>query len=582
MHDRIHLPPELVRELSLYLDERDLRTAVLVNKDWRDTWTPYLWTNFTVIGWERSKAVIDRKYQRTLARNAHHIRNVYLWCDAHVKVLQALCKVPNISLTSLCVRASLCLDTDVNRLVNIIQQSPQLRVLEILPTPSDEKRFERLLVAIASSLPRLQSLKLDCSHGWPQIGCHAARMFLETCSSELETLDFKFWILYPKGSESIPSPTTIPGSMTHLKLKVLKLEIGYPYYYRNNRKGQELIPWVVQTFLKGCPGLEIADDNIRVQEWIRTWRGAGSSTMETLHRVMGIKFRLCFDRSPGYLEETTPIPLSAISGLVLNGDGAQEQEVWQAINLGRSPQNLTDVERQLIVHAATQRGFQRLTLNDPAWLTSEGLLNILELCPTLRAMNCHQIHPILTAAEVTRRPWSCRWLKSLHLIISGVPRPDVTMDAMGRPIPVGTPLHSGTMEESRVIQRQVYSKLGSLVCLEELSLGSKRDKDAITERDEANDETWMYSPHHQLTCLEMTLESGLDLLSELKSLRTLDVWNMEHKIGKNELLWMERQWRCFKHLQGMAPPKYLRPRRTFGSPQELLKFKTIFLTREFN
>lgn len=60
------------------------------------------------------------------------------------------------------------------------------------------------------------------------------------------------------------------------------------------------------------------------------------------------------------------------------------------------------------------------------------------------------------------------------MVIRGVPRPDVQTDYRGRPIPAGTPLHSGTMDQSRAIQRQIYAQLGRLVCLEELVLGKDR------------------------------------------------------------------------------------------------------------
>ncbi|KAG0198233.1 hypothetical protein BGX33_012492 [Mortierella sp. NVP41] len=125
MH-RPHLSLELVRELSLYLDERDLCRAVCVNKDWRCTWTPYLWSNFTVIGADKSKAVDDRKYKCILARNAHLIRNVFVRCDSHVKARRALRKVPSLNLTSLRVVSTFNLESNVNRLVSITQKCSRL------------------------------------------------------------------------------------------------------------------------------------------------------------------------------------------------------------------------------------------------------------------------------------------------------------------------------------------------------------------------------------------------------------------------------------------------------------------------
>ncbi|KAF9088950.1 hypothetical protein BGX29_012306 [Mortierella sp. GBA35] len=112
MH-RPHLSPELVRELSLYLTNATFAGRSVSTKT-------------GVIGADKSKAVDDKKYKCILARNAHLIRNVFVRCDSHVKARRALRKVPSLNLTSLRVVSTFNLESNVNRLVIIIQKCSQL------------------------------------------------------------------------------------------------------------------------------------------------------------------------------------------------------------------------------------------------------------------------------------------------------------------------------------------------------------------------------------------------------------------------------------------------------------------------
>jgi len=65
---------------------------------------------------------------------------------------------------------------------------------------------------------------------------------------------------------------------------------------------------------------------------------------------------------------------------------------------------------------------------------------------------------------------ACKFLTVLMVAITGIPSPDVQVDYQDTRIALGTPLHFGTIEESRIIQRAVFRQLGSLVCLRELVL----------------------------------------------------------------------------------------------------------------
>lgn len=331
------------------------------------------------------------------------------------------------------------------------------------------------------------------------------------------------------------------------------------------------------------------DDRIFPFEGRRQWFTDEMSILRTLHSVMGIAFRRCFSRQQHSGQIAASLEGTLSDGLSdLNADDRGVQEVWQGIHLGEYGSSIiTEEDKEAIVHTASQRGFQKLFINNQDWLSSEDLLVILRACPTLRVLECgYNRYPSITATDLTRRPWSSKWLKVLHLIISGISRPDIKTDARDQPIPAGTPFHTGAMEESRVLQRKVCAQLGALVCLEELCLGYSLVADMIAEtdnedsidNDDDNDDQAVkkYNPFLQLNCLELTLESGLDLLSELKSLECFSVWGMDHRIGKKELYWMQRNWHSVRRVFGLLPLPYQGSMRHFGSDPSVLSCQVAF------
>ncbi|KAG0366064.1 hypothetical protein BGX24_003855, partial [Mortierella sp. AD032] len=57
---------------------------------------------------------------------------------------------------------------------------------------------------------------------------------------------------------------------------------------------------------------------------------------------------------------------------------------------------------------------------------------------------------------------------------------------------------------------------------------------------------------HQIECLEMTLESGLDELEGLKELEHLDIHHMDHRVGVPELEWMAANLPNLEYLNGIS------------------------------
>ncbi|KAG0202710.1 hypothetical protein BGX33_009522, partial [Mortierella sp. NVP41] len=132
----------------------------------------------------------------------------------------------------------------------------------------------------------------------------------------------------------------------------------------------------------------------------------------------------------------------------------------------------------------------------------------------------------LLVTDIISSSWGCLFLTTLHLEIGGIPRED-----------------QQRTEESHRIQRQVHQQLGALTRLQELRLGHACELQAIEEYEcqqqqqqhhhqdntrqdkDTNDKV----PGFQRDCLEMTLASGLDLLSGLTELSVLDLSRMDHR-----------------------------------------------------
>ncbi|KAK3837751.1 MAG: hypothetical protein JOS17DRAFT_372965 [Linnemannia elongata] len=99
------------------------------------------------------------------------------------------------------------------------------------------------------------------------------------------------------------------------------------------------------------------------------------------------------------------------------------------------------------------------------------------------------------------------------------------------------------------LQQEVCQILGSFAALQELSLGVYCEKD----------QTCSFLPRlfQQGDCLELMLESGLDLMSGLDQLRVLNVSRMAHHIGLEEAKWMRAHWPRLHTVLGLLRVKSL-------------------------
>ncbi|KAF9215062.1 hypothetical protein BGZ59_002381 [Podila verticillata] len=164
---------------------------------------------------------------------------------------------------------------------------------------------------------------------------------------------------------------------------------------------------------------------------------------------------------------------------------------------------------------------------------------------------------------ICARRWACSDLEVFQGMIQ-VPRPmhddwnddwDEDMDLF---------------EESWALQRDVFHQLGRLTKLRELRLGQRCE---VWEDGEC-----LYLDIFQLSCLDMTLENGLEELIGLKELRLLDVYNMDHGITETERDWMRTHWPKFEELREQGfyndPPRDVDEEFSMEQEYENLKDQT--------
>ncbi|KAF9922988.1 hypothetical protein FBU30_006891 [Linnemannia zychae] len=145
----------------------------------------------------------------------------------------------------------------------------------------------------------------------------------------------------------------------------------------------------------------------------------------------------------------------------------------------------------------------------------------------------------LDARTIVETEWTCDSLEVFACPIRNVPRPDITRYIKGISELRVPPIKTGTIEESIDLQHRVYTKLARFTKLRELRLGFPVN----SKSSYLHHRRGYRQVYRQYDCLAMTLESGLDLLKDLKDLRIVGLEDMEIYIkGDREQTWFAEHW----------------------------------------
>ncbi|KAF9905656.1 hypothetical protein EC991_001486 [Linnemannia zychae] len=177
----------------------------------------------------------------------------------------------------------------------------------------------------------------------------------------------------------------------------------------------------------------------------------------------------------------------------------------------------------------------------------------------------------LNALSAFASPWASRQFEIFECKIVNVPRPDVTtvdLDLDGHlilpnlipqaPTPPQVPILEElqlAQQQSQIFQRRILQQLGQLTHLRALRLGrygrDHNDPFYVQLDIRGVQPLMLVDSYFQTDCLELSLESGLDELAGLEQLEELDVSQMAHRIGMEEVRWMVEHWPNLKTVEGL-------------------------------
>ncbi|KAF8944564.1 hypothetical protein BGZ47_004064 [Haplosporangium gracile] len=518
------LPTEVFDHIANFLALPDFASLTRVSKEWHQIWTRHLWRSIHV----RHNDHLDlfNAFEATKSRLQHgnFIRALHVCNFSMVEQIMLDTNIRLHTLDLLDTSRTLGLyKSHPDILFQILQKSPSLVTLKLAECPLE---YERFLCTIIECLPRLKTLDvLDAEMAQiPKLKDETVKTFLANAPATIEYIQMAVLFHNSEDWDAMSEPWLSKyynKTTDHPALTVVSF---------NGHMGDRVPLVLSEDFLRSAPQLraiEFLQENTPRTDWVTS--GAlhdmiQRATSRSLEMLSSPSLRTFSDKD--------------IAQHITTEQGIRDDQVqrWYSINLvdckGAGP-----ATSQAIVDTCQQDLTELIIVGCEA-MGSQDLQAILGSAIHLRSLETSCIGDYvkpclkLLAQDMLLSTWACRWLRILSIEIGGIPRPDIKEDQHGEPIPEGHPMHSGTDEESYVIQRRIYRQLGSLVYLEELYLGNSHGE-------------------NQLNCLSMTLESGLDFLDGLQALRVLGVGMMHHRIHTADREWMWRTWCRLETILGM-------------------------------
>ncbi|KAF8943506.1 hypothetical protein BGZ47_005367 [Haplosporangium gracile] len=569
--------PELRPYLANYLHPHDLSQMTLVNKAWHHAWTPFLYLHIRLQNHTQALVFLTPETKIALLRYREYIR-VFRTRSTHGDVIQrflntvvvpkhlrqGLIELPEVRLTELYLTGDKFRKNGNDCVLNILRAcSPTIRRLQlnIATLASNQHQYLLpLLRIICDSMTQLQHLCLF-EKLFVQIQPLVMRYFLETCPSSLVTLTlgwFQFTSQSKDKDEQTKNPAAVRGAKLHQNLKVFRLGAGYSPAF--TPIDPEVSSAIFLRFLQSCSSeVKIYGLNLPY-----SWEFIQPEVTDAVATLTGTRPRYFEVPAAEFDHDQDQAMADEISSLWgnqredLDNNNSRPREAWTSIQIKGCP--LSSPTTFGAVLESCKHGLQNLLIYVGEYITSQDFQTILHTGTALRCFTFYHSRPLLDCRVILRSTWSCTLLTQLDIQITNIPRPDVLFDWKGDRIILegeNTTAHSeitaiNSMDKSRRLQREIYTRLASLVNLESLQLGAccpqeRRVKITLPH----NGKIGFFDRGQQLNCLEMSLDSGLDILSRMKSLRILHVQSMEHRIGIREMKWFEREFPNFQFLFGV-------------------------------
>ncbi|KAG0071821.1 hypothetical protein BGZ89_009354 [Linnemannia elongata] len=573
---RSTLLPELRSNLAIYLHPHDLSQMTLVSKAWHHAYTPFLYSHIPLQNQTQALAFLTPESKAAFLRYRQHIRGFRTRSTRGDVIQQFLSTIvlpnrlrgggvpepPEVRLTELYLTGDKFRKNGNDCVLKILEAcSSTLRSLQLDVATLASNQHQHLLPLlriICDSMTRLQHLSLF-KYLVVQIQPLVMRYFLETCPTSLVTLTlgyFQFPIQSKDKDEQTKNPAAVRGAKPHPNLKVFSLGAGYSPAF--TPLDPEVSSAIFVRFLRSCSSdIKIYGLNLKY-----SWEFIHPNVTNAVATVTGTRPRYFEVAAVEFSPEEDQAMADEISSLwkanqETPNNNDKPREAWTSIQVKGCP--LTSPTTFSAILESCQHGLQNLHIYLGERIANQDIQTILHTGTALRRLEFHHNWPLLDHRVMLQSTWNCTLLTYLNIQITNIPRPDVLFDwKADRILPLSegaettTTTSSMQMDESRRIQREVYTRLATLVNLEYLQLGAFCPPHLTVEITiPHNGKTGSFDRGQQLNCLEMSLDSGLDILSGMKSLKMLYVLSMEHQIGIREMKWFERELPNFQSLFGI-------------------------------
>ncbi|KAF9325036.1 hypothetical protein BG006_011449 [Podila minutissima] len=550
--------PQISRNISIHLRQHDLTQCVRVSQAWHNTLTPHLWSlvkGFNIRHFQSSEA------RAALLKNGHFIRVLKTSSHEFLTYLGPSCE----NLTMFDFSGSFPLEghedgyvisTDgpspeqpqqhqndsgennsdqqqhmtqqqqkLGVMASFLLQNKNLTTLSFRRRVDSSRYIDRLLTdyQILERLPNLKDLTLSSKtlHSSALVIILRYGQKLERLVLKIRQVDWQIRFSNQEMAAILRETAAQPWKLRDLLLgpalgldiaMVVKAAGASLQWLRLERLSLHEARELSQVVRDHCPNLEhllIMTDNQIDKNGLMLLLDATAPTQPRQQNKALIK-----QHDPSPLNKPDPLALESprTSGLT-NFQG-------HALVL---PDFL--IHRLFGNHYAT---LEILDLSRCQGIRSETLQQILCRCPNLRVVDMASEHLTLETKDIVYgQPWVCHKLKILRVEIASSPPPYGDIAPLLLTYNGEHDTEHATQENTEMeLQRRVLAQIGTLSRMEELRIGGPNGRS-----------------------MDLTLGGGgLEQLSGLKLMRTLNVRNMGHKVGQQELEWMVEHWpmvRCF-------------------------------------
>ncbi|KAG0065254.1 hypothetical protein BGZ92_005597 [Podila epicladia] len=494
------LPTEVFENILPHLSQPDLTKCVRVSQSWNKALVPYLWRILAIRSRHHLKRFVTNEAQQALRRNAIFVRELHLVhkelyhqvlpsrdiliSDPGVMLLEVYTISPFTNLRALELepirfrRPNTGFDLEI---VALARQNPHLRRL-VVNVKMDPKT---LISLVTKHIPHLEDLDLVVRwHG----DVKALLVWLPEC---IQTVRLRN-VVHDAPDNAQGNTSDVSDAPSTLTRHHHALE---SFHISGNLAGQ--LEEVLAPFLESC------------SPKLKSIGGMGSNFFFGNARIAKILSTLgivCKELNEAFLP-----------GNVSDAELAEmisSHSEWTSIDL-RTGQ-VGPLAAAAIVECCEHMEALNIMHSGTRGLSGSHLQAVLRKATRLRSLQAHWLLDAnkITSMNILSSQWATTSLVHMDLKIF-VPRADEAL-----------PDASAAIQASRSVQRQVLRRLGQQTKLRKLVIGGMTTTLATGEFG------------HQRDCLEMTLESGLDELVNLKDLETLDIHHMDHRAGVPELEWM--------------------------------------------